>query len=181
MISSSVTLSDQLKANQNKTCDFWIIFRSLEHRQRASEDPRHQRQRSWQQWQHPTSSCCNQGYHLMIIDQRLELFFSFFIYFVKATWIWWQHWLQHLEQTLLSRTMLATPRFILLQKRVIFDDHLKVMFCNILLKEKLKWQANWSQHLEQTSLSRTMLERQQSSSPGIVSTRQILQHLQQIL
>ena len=75
---------------------------------------------------------------------------------------------------------MATHRFTLLRKRVSFDHLLKVFLCNIFLKEKLKWWRYWSEHQEQTSLSRTMLEKQRSSSPGIVSTDQILQHWQQI-
>ena len=36
----------------------------------------------------------------------------------KATLMWWQHWQLCQKQTLLSRTEMATHRFILLQKRV---------------------------------------------------------------
>ena len=40
----------KLKANSNgehpRTCEIKIIVRRIEHRQRASEDPRHQHQRS---------------------------------------------------------------------------------------------------------------------------------------
>ena len=117
-----------------------------------------------------------------MINQKLFHIFlkatltKLFHIFLKATLTWRQHWLQHKEPTLLSRTQMATPRFILLQKMVSFDHHMKEIF----LKGMLKWWGFWWQHQELTLLSRTKLEKQQNSWQGILQTdyklsRQILE------